>query len=83
MLFESLATVVRLMLTMSTQTGLSVTVRILIKLQETGLNAIATFNANMLVEFVDLLPRYNYRFLSQLHDYLLVGTLVSDCAVDS
>ncbi|NQV23501.1 MAG: ISAzo13 family transposase [Rhodopirellula sp.] len=67
-LFDSLSTVVRLMSRTATQTGLSVTVRILEKLYETGRQASDTFKANMPIEFDDILPRYNYRVIPQLHD---------------
>ncbi|MDA0591590.1 MAG: hypothetical protein O3C17_26750, partial [Planctomycetota bacterium] len=50
------------------ETGLSVKVRILEKLYETGRKASDTFKANMPIEFDDLLPRYNYRVAPQLHD---------------
>jgi len=67
-LFDSLSTVVRLMSKTATQTGLSVTVRVLEKLYETGRKASDTFKANMPVDFDDILPRYNYRLVPEMYD---------------
>jgi hypothetical protein len=65
-LFDSLSTVTNLMSRTATQTGLSVTVRVLEKLYETGRKASETFKANMPIEFDDILPRYNYRLTPQM-----------------
>jgi hypothetical protein len=67
-LFDSLSTVVRLMSKTATQTGLSVTVRVLEKLYETGRKASDIFKANMPVDFDDILPRYNYRLVPEMYD---------------
>lgn len=67
-LFDSLSTVVRLMSKTATQTGLTMTVRVLEKLYETDRTASETFKANMPIDFDDILPRYNYRLTPQMHD---------------
>jgi hypothetical protein len=48
--------VTNLMSRTATQTGLSVTVRVLEKLYETGRKASETFKANMPIDFDDILP---------------------------
>lgn len=65
-LFDSLSTVVSLMSKTATQTGLSVTVRVLEKVYETGRKASESFKANMPIDFDDILPRYNYTLTPQL-----------------
>ena len=65
-LFDSLSTVTNLMSRTATQTGLSVTVRVLEKLYETGRKASESFKANMPIDFDDTLPRYNYRLTPQM-----------------
>ena len=67
-LFDSLATVASLMSKTSTRTGLSVTVRVLDKIYETGRKASESFKANMdeIIDFDALLPKYNYRLVPQM-----------------
>ncbi len=67
-LFDSLSTVVRLMSKTATQTGLSVTVRVLEKLYETGRKASDIYKAIKPVDFDDILPRYNYRLVPEMYD---------------
>lgn len=64
-LFDALATVRSLMEKTSTQTGLSVTVRVIEKIYETGRKATEAFKQNMPVLFDDLLPKWNYRIVPQ------------------
>ena len=59
-LFDSLQTVVGLMQKTKTQTGLSVTVRVLDKLYETGRKVSDAFKQNMPIVFEPLLPKWNY-----------------------
>lgn len=49
----------------STQMGLSVTVRVIEKIYETGRKATKAFKENMPILFDDLLPRWNYRIVPQ------------------
>ncbi len=64
-LFDTLATVRSLMEKTSTQTGLSVTVRVIEKIYETGRKAAEAFKQNMPIIFDDLLPKWNYRIAPQ------------------
>jgi hypothetical protein len=64
-LFDTLATVRSLMEKTSTQAGLSVTVRVIEKMYETGRKAAKAFKQNMPVLFDDLLPKWNYRIIPQ------------------
>ena len=64
-LFDALATVRSLMEKTSTQTGLSVTVRVIEKIYATGRKATEAFKQNMPVLFDDLLPKWNYRIVPQ------------------
>lgn len=59
-LFDSLQTVVRLMQKTTTQTGLSVTVRVMDKLYETGRKVSDAFKQNMPIVFEPVLPKWNY-----------------------
>lgn len=59
-LFDSLQTVVGLMQKTKTQTGLSVTVRVLEKLYETGRKVSNAFKQNMPIVFEPFLPKWNY-----------------------
>jgi hypothetical protein len=59
-LFDSLQTVVRLMQKTTTQTGLSVTVRVIDKLYETGRKVSDAFKQNMPIVFEAVLPKWNY-----------------------
>lgn len=65
-LFDSLSRVVGLMSRTATRTGLSVTVRVLKKIYETGRKASESFKANMPIEFDEILPRLNYRLTPQI-----------------
>ena len=64
-LFDMLATVRSLMEKTSTQRGLSVTVRVIEKVYETGRKAAEAFKANMPILFDELLPKWNYRVVPQ------------------
>ncbi len=59
-LFDSLQTVVRLMQKTTTQTGLSVTVRVIDKLYETGRKVSEAFKKKMPIVFEPVLPKWNY-----------------------
>jgi hypothetical protein len=59
-LFDSVHTVIRLMQKTTTQTGLSVTVRLIDKLYETGRKVSDTFKKNMPIVFEPVLPKWNY-----------------------
>lgn len=59
-LFDSLQTVVGLMQKTKTQAGLSVTVRVLEKLYETGRKVSNAFKQNMPIVFEPFLPKWNY-----------------------
>ena len=61
LLFDTLDTVVGLMRKASTTTGLKTTVNVIRRVYETGRNVAADFNANMTIEFDDLIPKWNYR----------------------
>ena len=65
-LFDTLATVRSLMEKTSTQTGLSVTVRVIETIYETGRKAAEEFKRNMPILFDDLLPKWNYRVVPQV-----------------
>ena len=65
-LFDTLATVRSLMEKTTTQTGLSVTVRVIEKIYETGRKATEAFKQNMPILFDDLLSKWNYRIVPQL-----------------
>lgn len=64
-LFDSLQTVVRLMQKTTTQTGLSVTVRVMDKLYETGRKVSDAFKQNMPIVFEPVLPKWNYWAMPQ------------------
>ena len=64
-LFDSLQTVVDLMQKTKTQAGLSVTVRVLDKLYETGRKVSDAFKQNMPIVFEPVLPKWNYRVVPQ------------------
>jgi hypothetical protein len=64
-LFDTLATVRSLMAKTSTRTGLSVTVRVIEKLYETGRKAAEAFKKHTPILFDDLLPKWNYRIVPQ------------------
>jgi len=64
-LFDALSTVRSLMEKTSTQNGLSVTVRVIEKIYETGRKATEAFKENMPILFDDLLPKWNYRIVPQ------------------
>jgi len=57
--------VIDLMRKTSTQTGLSVTVRVLDKVYEAGRKVAAAFKQNMPIVFDTFLPKWNYRILPQ------------------
>ncbi len=59
-LFDSLQTVVRLMQKTTTQTGLSVTVRVIDTLYETGRKVSEAFKKKMPIVFEPVLPKWNY-----------------------
>jgi len=65
-LFDALSTVRSLMEKTSTQTGLSVKVRVIEKIYETGRKATEAFKENMPILFDDLLPKWNYRVVPQV-----------------
>ena len=64
-LFDSLQTVIALMRKTSTQTGLSVTVRVIDKVYEAGRKVADTFKKNMPIVFDTFLPKWNYRVVPQ------------------
>ncbi len=64
-LFDSLHTVIQLIQKTRTQQGLSVTVRVLDKLYETGRKVSDTFKKNMPIIFDPVLPKWNYRVVPQ------------------
>ena len=64
-LFDSLQTVAALMRKTSTQTGLSVTVRVIDKLYEAGRKVADEFKKNMPVVFDAVLPKWNYCVVPQ------------------
>ena len=64
-LFDSLQTVVDLMQKTKTQAGLSVTVRVLDKLYETGRKVSDAFKQNMPIVFEPVLPKWNYWVVPQ------------------
>lgn len=64
-LFDTLATVRSLMEKTSTQSGLSVTVRVINKLYEVGRKASENFKKHMPIVFDEVLPKWNYRVLPQ------------------
>lgn len=59
-LFDSVQTVVRLMQKTTTQNGLSVTVRVIDQLYETGRKVSDAFKKNMPIVFEPVLPKWNY-----------------------
>lgn len=59
-LFDSLATVIRLIQKTKTQQGLSVTVRVLDKLYEGGRTVSEAFKEHMPIVFDTVLPKWNY-----------------------
>jgi hypothetical protein len=59
-LFDSIQTVIRLMQKTTTQCGLSVTVRVIDKLYETGRKVSDAFKQNMPIVFEPVLPKWNY-----------------------
>jgi hypothetical protein len=64
-LFDSLQTVMDLMRKTSTQTGLSVTVRVIDNIYEAGRKVADAFKQNMPIVFDTFLPTWNYRVLPQ------------------
>jgi hypothetical protein len=60
-LFDSIATVKRLLEKTQTATGLGVIVEVLDKVYQTGRKYAAGFKENMAILFDDVLPRWNYR----------------------
>ncbi|MFQ5464231.1 MAG: ISAzo13 family transposase [Phycisphaerae bacterium] len=64
-LFDTLATVKSLMEKTITRTGLTVTVRVIEKIYETGRKASETFKRSMPVLFDTILPKWNYRIVPQ------------------
>ena len=64
-LFDSLPTVIDLMRKTSTQTGWSVTVRVLDKVYEAGRKVAAAFKQNMPMVFETFLPKWHYRVVPQ------------------
>jgi hypothetical protein len=64
-LFDSLQTVMVLMHKTSTQTGLSVTVRVIEKVYEAGRKVADAFKRNMPIVFDAFLPKWNYRVVPQ------------------
>lgn len=61
LLFDSLETVVRLMRTASTSTGLKTTVNVIRRVYEIGRAATQEFKDNVTLLFDSLLPKWNYR----------------------
>lgn len=64
-LFDTLATVRSLIEKTSTQSGLSVTVRVIDKFYELGRKASENFKKHMPIVFDEVLPKWNYRVLPQ------------------
>jgi hypothetical protein len=64
-LFDSLQTVMDLMRKTSTQTGLSVTVRVIDNVYKAGRKVAAAFKKNMPIVFDTFLPKWNYRVVPQ------------------
>jgi len=64
-LFDSLQTVTDLMRKTRTQTGLSVTVRVLDNIYEAGRKVDDAFKKNMPIVFDTFLPKWNYRVIPQ------------------
>lgn len=64
-LFDSLPTVLDLMRTTSTQTGLAVTVRVIDNVYEAGRKVADAFKQNMPIVFDAFLPKWNYRIVPQ------------------
>lgn len=62
MRFDKLETVVKLMRSASTRTGLRTTVNVMRGLYETGENATAEMKAALRTVFDEQIPRWNYRF---------------------
>ena len=60
-LFDSVATVTRLLEKTSTSKGLRVAVEVLDKVYETGRTYTEGFKENMAIRFDDHLPKFNYR----------------------
>ncbi len=60
MLFDSIATVVRLMRRAATSTGLKTTVNVIRRCYETGRNATDEIKQNLQIQYDALLPRWNY-----------------------
>ncbi len=65
MLFDTLDTVVTLMRKASTSTGLSTTVNVIRRHDETGRKATAQLKQNLRIVFDNLLPKWNYRAIPQ------------------
>lgn len=61
LLFDSLETVLRLMRTASTSTGLKTTVNVIRRVYEIGREATQEFKDNVTLFFDNLLPKWNYR----------------------
>lgn len=64
-LFDTLATVVRLMRKATTRTGLKTTVNVIRRVYETGRHIAEEFKASMSILFDDRLPKWNYRAVPQ------------------
>lgn len=64
-LFDTLDTVVRLMRSASTRTGLQTTVNVIRRVYETGRQVAEGFKDSMPILFDALLPRWNYRAVPQ------------------
>ena len=64
-LFDSLQTVMDLMRKTSTQTGLSVTVRVIDNIYESGRKVTDAFKQHMPIVFDTFLPKWNYRVVPQ------------------
>jgi hypothetical protein len=64
-LLDSVQTVIQLMQKTSTQAGLSVTVRVIGKLYETGRKVSDAFKKNMPIVFEPVLPKWNYWVIPQ------------------
>jgi hypothetical protein len=60
LLFDTVATVVRLMRKASTTTGLRTTVNVIRRVYDTGRQVADNFKANMAIQFDKLLPKWNY-----------------------
>lgn len=65
MLFDTFDTLVRLMRTASTTTGLRTTVNVIRRVYEIGRKVARNFKASMTILFDDLLPKWNYRAAPQ------------------